>query len=269
LAPGAAAWQDGGMTQSSRERVALVTGAASGIGRATVRALMHDVAAVALHTRGTAEASRVRLSEVAAEAKAAGAAVLELHGDLAVPGTGARLIAEALAAFGRLDHVVSNAGYSDRRPVAELARGDLDLAHTTMAGAFFEMAKAAAPALTASPQGRIVLVSSFVAHRFVAGGNFPSSASAKAAAEALAKALAAELAPAGVTVNAVLPGYTRKDGGHSALNPEAWKRAAEITPMGRLAEPEDIAHLIAFLLSDKARHITGQAIAVDGGLLLG
>lgn len=257
------------MTTTGRDRVALVTGAASGIGRATVRALMHDVAAIALHTRSANGPSRDRLAELAAETRAAGAAVLELTGDLAVPGTGTRLVAETRAAFGRLDHVVSNAGYSDRRPVAELARADIDLAHATMAGAFFEIAKAAAPALKTSTQGRIVLVSSFVAHRYVAGGNFPSSASAKAAAEALAKALAAELAPDGVTVNAVLPGYTRKDGGHSALNPDAWKRAAEITPMGRLAEPEDIAHLIAFLLSAKARHITGQTIAVDGGLLLG
>ncbi|MFM9941020.1 MAG: SDR family NAD(P)-dependent oxidoreductase [Hyphomicrobiaceae bacterium] len=257
------------MTAVPRSRIALVTGAASGIGRATALLLAPDVAAIAVHTRGESDVSRQRLADVASRVRAAGADVMELYGDLAVAGTGERLVGDTLARFGRLDQLVSNAGFSDRRATAEFTRADLDRAHATMAGAFFDLTRAATPALKQSPAGRIVLVSSFVAHRYVAGGNFPSSASAKAAAEALAKALAVELAREGVTVNAVLPGYTRKDGGHSALNPEAWQRAADITPMGRLGEPDDVAHLIAFLLSDKARHITGQAIAVDGGLLLG
>lgn len=257
------------MAAGTEGRVALVTGAASGIGRATAGLIGPGLAGLALHTRGESDISRGRLAEVAAGVRAAGCEVIELYGDLAQAGTGERLVTDTLARFGRLDQLVSNAGFSDRRPIADLSRADLDKAHATMAGAFFELARAAMPALKASPAGRLVLVSSFVAHRFVAGGNFPSSAAAKAAAEALAKALAAELAPDGVTVNAVLPGYTRKDGGHSALNPDAWKRAAEITPMGRLGEPGDVAHLIQFLLSEKARHITGQCIAVDGGLLLG
>lgn len=257
------------MTTPTRDKVALITGAASGIGRATAKLLAPEVGAILLHTRGESEGSRGRLQSLAGEVEAAGANVALHFGDLAQAGSGDKLVAAAVRQFGHLDLVVSNAGYSDRRSVQELTRPDLDKAHASMAGAFFDLARAATPHLKQSPAGRIVLVSSFVAHRFVAGGNFPSSAASKAAAEALSKALAAELAPDGITVNAVLPGYTRKDGGHSALNPDAWKRAAEITPMGRLAEPEDIAHLIVFLLSDKARHITGQAIAVDGGLLLG
>ena len=80
---------------------------------------------------------------------------------------------------------------------------------------------------------------------------------------------AAELASSGVTVNAVVPGYTRKDSGTTALSAEAWKKAAEITPLGRIGDPADVAALIAFLLSPAARHITGQSIAVDGGLSLG
>ncbi len=257
------------MSMATRSRIALVTGAASGIGRATALLMAPQVAAIALHTRGEGDVSRQRLIQVANDVRKTGCEAIELHGDLAVAGTATRLVHETLARFGRLDHLVSNAGYSDRRGTAELTRADLDLAHATMAGAFFDLSRAATPALKQSPAGRIVLVSSFVAHRFIAGGNFPSSASAKAAAEALAKALAVELARDGVTVNAVLPGYTKKDGGHSSLNPQAWQRAADITPVGHLGEPEDVAHLIAFLLSDKARHITGQTIAVDGGLLLG
>ena len=249
--------------------VALITGAASGIGAATVRVIAGRCHAMALHTRGVSENSRDGLDAAAAAARQQGAEVLTLTGDLGEPGAGTHLVEATLTRFGRLDHVVSNAGFADKRGIAELTRADLDRSHAAMTGAFFEIAKAAMAALRASGQGRVIFLSSFVAHRYVPGGLFPASAAAKAAGEALTRALAAELAPAGVTVNTVVPGYTRKEGGHSALGAEAWKRAAEVTPLGRIAEPEDIAALIAFLLSPAARHITGQAIAVDGGLSLG
>lgn len=257
------------MSNSTFRPIALVTGAASGIGAATVRQISSHSAALAIHTRGSSETSRARLETTAAVARQQGAEAETFLGDLGEPGAGARLVEQALARFGRLDHLVSNAGFADKRPIAELSRGDLDRSLAAMTGAFFEMAKAAAPALKSSGQGRVVFVSSFVAHRFVPGGLFPASAAAKAAGEALTRALAAELASSGVTVNAVVPGYTQKDGGHTALGADGWRKAAEATPLGRIAEPQDIAALIAFLLSPAARHITGQAIAVDGGLSLG
>lgn len=249
--------------------VALVTGAASGIGAATVRAIAPRCKALAIHARGAEVESRDRLAAAAKWAREAGAEVIELYGDLAEQGTGQRLVEATIARFGGLDHLVANAGYADRRGTAELTRADFDRSLDTMAGAFFELAKAATPALSTSPQGRIVYVSSFVAHRFAQGALFPASAAAKAAGESLTRSLAAELAPRGVTVNAVVPGYTRKDGGHSALAPDAWQAAAARTPLGRIAEPDDIASLIAYLLSPAARHMTGQFIAVDGGLSLG
>jgi len=257
----------------ARRPVALVTGAASGIGAATVRAIAGGCSGLALHTRGASEETRLRLARVADAARAEGAKVLELYGDLARAGTGQEIAQKAFAHFGQLDHLVANAGFADRRSTVELTRGDFDQSMATMAGAFFELAQGTQNTLAASPQGRIVYVSSFVAHRFAPSALFPSSAAAKAAGEALMKSLAAELAPRGVTVNAVVPGYTRKDSGHTALAPHStsavYETGTTATPLGRIAEPNDIAALIAFLLSPAARHITGQAIAVDGGLSLG
>ncbi|OXH92647.1 short-chain dehydrogenase, partial [Burkholderia multivorans] len=91
---------------------------------------------------------------------------------------------------------------------------------------------------------------------------------AKAALESLVRSAAAEFARAAITVNAVAPGFTRKDRGPSADNAGAWAHAAHATPLGRIAEPDDVAALIAFLLSDAARQITGQVVHVDGGLTL-
>jgi 3-oxoacyl-[acyl-carrier protein] reductase len=138
-----------------------------------------------------------------------------------------------------------------------------------MPGAFLEIANAALASLSASARGRVVVVSSFVAHRFRKGELFPASAAAKAALEALAKSLAVQLASTGTTVNVVVPGFTRKDEGKLGALPRSAAELAKANPQGRLALPEEIAATIAFLLSDEAAHITGATLSVDGGLTLG
>ncbi len=249
------------------ERVVLVTGAASGIGAAVARRIAGADTALLLHTRD--ESERPGLDAVAAAAGAAGSPVATAFADLLEAGAASHLVAAAIERFGAVDQIVSNAGFADRRPLGEVGRDALDGAIRAMTGAFFELATAALPSLEKSAWGRVVAVSSFVAHVYAEGGLFPVTAAAKAGIEALAKSLAVQLAAAGTTVNCIAPGYTRKDAsGHSALSQEAWRRAAERTPMGRIAEPADHAALIAFLLGREARHITGQVIHVDGGLTL-
>lgn len=246
-------------------RILLITGAASGIGAATARRLATPGVRLLLHTRSR----RDELRAVASACESLGAEVHSCVADLAERGAAAALVAAACERFGGLDQIVSNAGKASRTPLGEAAREDFDQAMASMAGAFFELLSAARAPLAASPRGAVVAVSSFVAHRFRADDNFPLTAAAKAAIEALTRAAAAQMASDRVTVNAVAPGYTRKDGGHSATSAAGWARAAAATPLGRVADPADVAALIAFLLGPEARHITGQVIAVDGGITLG
>ena len=248
------------------ERVVLITGAARGIGRAVALRLAASGSALVLATRSDREG----LERVADEARERGAEVATQFGDLAEPATARAAVGAAVDRFGRLDQLVSNAGYADMRQIGELDRAGFERAHATMAGALFELASAALPHLERSGWGRLVAISSFVAHVFDRTPAFPASAAAKAALEALVRALASQLAPTGATANAVAPGYVRKDpGGHAALRQDLWQRAAARTPLGRIAEPDDVAACVAFLLSRDARHITGQVIHVDGGLALG
>lgn len=247
----------------------LLTGASSGIGAATCRRLARPGHAIVAHARGgTKGEKRPALDALVAELRDAGAEAEAVFGDLAEGGAGA-LVDAAVARFGRLDQIVSNAGFALAKPIGEVSRAEFDRSVETMTAALFDLLDAGLPHLTTSPCGRVVAVSSFAAHDFPAGRLFPATAAAKGGLEALARAFAAQVARSGVTVNCVAPGFTRKEaGGHSALTDEAWRAAAELTPSGRIAEPDDIAAVIAFLLSDDARHITGQTIHVDGGLSL-
>jgi 3-oxoacyl-[acyl-carrier protein] reductase len=258
-----------GMSGAELDRVVLITGAGSGIGAALARRIAAPRTALMLHARGADDEARQRLAQVAADCSANGARCATVFGDLAERGAAEHVIHQTLASFGALDQLVANAGHAQRQTLNALDADAFSAAFAAMPAAFAALVKRATPALETSKRGRVVALSSFVAHRYRADAPFAATAAAKAALESLAKTAAAELAPHGVTVNCVAPGYTRKDRGPSADNASVWTRAAEATPLGHVAEPVDIAALIAFLLSDEARHITGQVIHIDGGLTLG
>ncbi|WP_407154171.1 SDR family NAD(P)-dependent oxidoreductase [Bradyrhizobium sp. STM 3557] len=250
-------------------RISIITGGGAGIGAAVARRLAAPGQCLVLHGQGADDAGRQRLAAVAAACRQAGAEVAVLSGDLAAPGSASDLVSAARDTFGPVGAIVHAAGFADRRSFRDLPREGLDRSYAVMAGAFHELASAALPDLLRGPESRVVAISSFVAHRFVVGGTFPASAAAKAALEALVKCLAIELAAVGGTANVVVPGYTRKDPGRQgSLDPAAWQVAARANPLQRLAEPDDIAATVKFLLTAEAGHITGAVLPVDGGLTL-
>ena len=243
----------------------LVTGAASGIGAALCRRMAEPGTSIFVHTRRNREGAE----KVAEEVRATfGVAEIDLV-DLADAGAGRALVARAVEKFGGLDVLIANAGYALRKSALEAGDDAFEAAHSSISRGFYEMATAAIPHLRASSAGRIIAVSAFGPHVWrTQVPAFAVTSAAKASMEAMAKALALDLAPEGITVNVVAPGFIEKDAGaHFAVPPEA---AAEINrqiPMGRKGNQDEVAAVVEFVASEMASYVTGQVIHVNGGLV--
>ncbi len=253
---------------SDNRIVALVTGGGSGIGAALCRRLAGPERIIFVHTGS----KRANAESVCRELEARGAEAHALVADFShEPASAAGLIQEVKQRCGRLDQLVHLAGYADRRKFGELDAEGFDKALSTHLRAFFHLATAAVEPLRRSACGRVVTAGSFVAHafRFEPEFLFPGSAAARGGVAAVTKALAAQLARDNVTVNCVVPGFIRKAAAaHTSLNEGLAKRVSELVPLGRFGEPDEVAAVIAFLLSRDGGYITGQCIHVDGGVTL-
>jgi 3-oxoacyl-[acyl-carrier protein] reductase len=239
-------------------KVALVTGASRGIGRAIAERLAADGAAVVVNYAR----SRDQADGVVAAIERDGGRALALQADVAdVPQVRA-LFRETLARYGRLDIVVNNAATSLHRSIIDTGEDDFDRVFALNArGPFFAMQEAA----RVLPEGgRIVNVSSGATTV-----GFPMQSvycGSKAALEQLSLVCANELGPRGITVNSVLVGPTETEMLNALPNAAEFKQMlVQRTPMGRIGLPADIADVVAFLVSEDARWVTGQSIRVDGG----
>jgi 3-oxoacyl-[acyl-carrier protein] reductase len=242
-------------------RVALVTGASRGIGRAIAIEFAREGADVAINYRKQAEAAASALSE----ATALGRRAIALQGDISDAETCARLIRDAEAALGPLDVVVANGGIASRPGnVADLAVEEWHRVMATDLHGCFYTVKAAVGGMIARRRGVILTVSSIGADLCVPGG--APYYVAKAGVNALTRTLANEVAPHGVRVNAIAPGLVMSDMGERLLKFVGDELIQRI-PLGRGGEPEEIAKLAVFLASDDAAWITGKVYRIDGGVV--
>jgi glucose 1-dehydrogenase len=244
----------------------LVTGAASGIGRATCLRLARDARAAGRAARIAAVdiVPPAQMDGLVAELREVGAETLALHGDMGTSDAPGRVVADAVARFDGLDGLVSNAGINRPGPLAEYAVEDWDRVFAVNTRATWLLAKAAHAALRASG-GAIVAVGSMSGTHVHAG--LGAYAPSKAAVIMLVRVLAQEFGRDGIRVNSVSPGMTRT--GMSVrvyADPEIAKERDALVPIGRVATPDDMASVIGFLLSPDARYVNGHDLVVDGGL---
>ena len=242
-------------------KTAVVTGGSRGIGRAVCLELAKGGANVVLCYAGNEAAA----AETVSACEALGAKALAVKCDVADGEQVKALMDEAVKAFGRIDILVNNAGITRDGLLMMMKEADFDAVISANLRGTFLCMKAVARTMMKQRYGRIVNLSSVVGLRGNAGQvNYAAS---KAGVIGMTKSLAKELASRGVTVNAVAPGFIDTD--MTAAMPEAAKTATLATiPMGRLGAPEDVARAVAFLASDEAAYITGQVLAVDGGMAM-
>lgn len=240
-------------------RVAIVTGASRGIGRAIALAMARAGADIIVNYASNDGAA----AEVADLIKAAGRKALLFKADVADPQEADNLIKAAKAEFGRIDILVNNAGINRDSLIIKMKDEDWDAVLSVNLKGAFNCARSAIREMVKNQYGRIINISSVVGLTGNVGqANY---AAAKAGLLGMTRALAKELSSRNITVNAVAPGFINTDMTAGLPEKVTEKLLAQI-PMKRFGDPEEIAGLVVFLATDAASYITGQTIAVDGGM---
>jgi 3-oxoacyl-[acyl-carrier protein] reductase len=252
-----------------KNKVALVAASSRGLGRAVAEELAREGAALVLCARGDGA-----LRETAAAIRAeTGARVIDVVADVGEPAGVARVLDAAMVEFGRVDVLVTNAGGPPAGPFESHSAEAWHTAVRQNLDSVVELTRGVLPGMKERRWGRIINITSIAVKQPV--DNLILSNSVRAAVTGFARTLANEVAPFGVTVNNVMPGYTRTQrvddlaernaalhGSTPAAELAVWEKQI---PMGRLGEPSEFAAMVAFLASDRASYTTGASIPVDGG----
>jgi NAD(P)-dependent dehydrogenase (short-subunit alcohol dehydrogenase family) len=248
------------MGPSLKGSTALITGATSGIGRATADALAQRGAYVILSGRNAERGERA-----VAEIRAAGGTAQFVQADLTDAASARELAQRARSFTGSIDILVNSAGIYPFNSTTETDEALFDAVYTVNVKVPFFLTAELVPAMIECGHGVIINVSTIAATKGLPVGT--AYGSSKAAVGQLTRIWASEYGPAGIRVNAVVPGIIETEGVQAELSEQDRSALLAMTPLGRVGRPEEIAHAVAFLVSDEAGFINGALLAVDGGIL--
>ena len=252
-------------------RVAIVTGASRGIGKALALRLAREGAAVVIAAKSEHSTDRLpgSIHDTAAEIHALGGRALAVPTDVRSEEAVSVMVERTVAEFGRIDILVNNAGINQKRDFTDVSDEDFQRVLHTNLSSVFALSREVVRSMETAGGGVIINISSMAAQYGIP--KVIAYSASKSAIEGMTRAMAVELAPKGIRVNCIAPGFIATDMSEKALNGDAERKQKVMsrTPMGRLGEPADIGDAALYLASDGAGYVTGVVLPIDGGNSIG